>query len=47
MLRLVRMLVLVMIAFVGGIFFERIHQQNQCETSGGEWMRAGVCAVTP
>ena len=32
-------------AFVAGMLFERVHQQDLCEKSGGQWMRAGICAV--
>ncbi|MGP6087615.1 hypothetical protein [Antarctobacter jejuensis] len=44
MFRLVRLCVLLLIAFVAGIFFERGNQKDQCETSGGQWMRVGFCA---
>ncbi len=44
MLRLVRLIVLVLVAFVAGVFYERGNSQQKCETSGGQWMRAGFCA---
>ena len=44
MFRLFRLSVLLLIAFVTGIFFERSHQKELCENSGGQWMRAGFCA---
>ena len=31
-------------AFLAGMLFERMHQQDLCEESGGQWMRAGFCA---
>ena len=43
--RPIRLAVLCLVAFVAGIFFERAHQQDLCEASGGTWARAGVCAV--
>lgn len=33
-----------MAAFVAGMLTERSHQADLCETSGGQWMRAGFCA---
>jgi hypothetical protein len=45
MLRLVRLAVLLLVAFVTGVFYERGHQQELCANSGGEWMRAGFCAA--
>jgi len=45
MFRIIRTLVLVMIAFVAGIFFERNNQRELCEESGGTWLRAGFCGA--
>lgn len=45
MMRLLRLVLFVGLAFVGGIMFERAHQADTCEKSGGEWMRAGFCAA--
>ena len=44
MFRLIRLIVLLMVAFVAGILFERADQKENCKTSGGQWMRAGFCA---
>lgn len=44
MFRLFRLLILLPIAFVAGIFFERAHQKDLCAEVGGQWMRAGFCA---
>ncbi len=44
MFRLVRLSVLLLIAFVAGIFFERGNQKDLCGASGGQWVRAGYCA---
>jgi len=44
MFKLIRLVVFCMIAFVAGVFFERSNQKELCETSGGNWARAGVCA---
>lgn len=41
--RLFRLAILLMFAFVAGVFFERSHQIDLCETSGGTWLRAGFC----
>ncbi|MEX0340024.1 MAG: hypothetical protein AB3N11_13410 [Arenibacterium sp.] len=42
MLRLVRTIVLLMIAFVAGLLFERDRVQTACTAAAGEW-RAGTC----
>jgi len=34
---------MVLVAFVAGMLTERSHQADLCETSGGQWMRAGFC----
>ena len=41
--RLFRLAILMMFAFVAGIFFERSHQIDLCKNSGGIWLRAGFC----
>lgn len=41
---MIRLIILCLIAFVAGVFFERAHQTGLCEKSGGQWMRAGFCA---
>jgi len=43
-MRLVRLIVFVAIAFVVGMFFERSQQLDRCETAGGTWTRAKICA---
>ncbi len=45
MFRLIRTAILLLITFVAGMLFERNHQQELCALSGGEWMRAGLCAA--
>ncbi|WCR14598.1 hypothetical protein [Paracoccus seriniphilus] len=45
MLRLFRFCVMMLLAFVGGIMFERAHQRDLCEDSGGDWMGVGICGV--
>ncbi len=42
-MRLIRLSVMLAMAFVAGMFFERSHQMGLCETSGGQWLRAGFC----
>ena len=44
MFRMIRLVILCLIAFVAGVFFERGCQTDLCEQSGGQWMRAGFCA---
>ncbi|WGW04264.1 hypothetical protein [Tropicibacter oceani] len=44
MFRPVRLVVLLMIAFVAGIFFERNSQAEACAALGGDW-RIGICSV--
>ena len=41
--RLFRLAILMMFAFVAGIYVERGHQMDLCEKSGGIWLRAGIC----
>ncbi|MEC3860776.1 hypothetical protein VK792_05725 [Mesobacterium sp. TK19101] len=43
-MRLFRLIIFVAIAFVVGMFFERSQQMDRCETAGGVWTRANVCA---
>ena len=42
MLRLVRTLVLLMIAFLAGLFFERDRAQSICAENNGTWVQ-GAC----
>ncbi len=30
-------------AFVAGMFYEKTHQRDLCDRSGGTWMRGGFC----
>ena len=43
MFRLIRLPILLLIAFIVGIYFERTQQQDLCDKSGGVWLRAGIC----
>ncbi|SPF77460.1 hypothetical protein [Pseudoprimorskyibacter insulae] len=43
MFGLVRLFLLLLAAFLGGIFYERGQQQQKCELDGGQWARAGFC----
>ncbi|MBB3984094.1 hypothetical protein GGQ68_000405 [Sagittula marina] len=45
MFRLIRLPILLVIAFAVGVFYERGQQQALCDTSGGQWMRSGFCSV--
>jgi len=45
MFRLLRTLILLVAAFGAGMLYERAHQIDLCEASGGQWMRAGFCAA--
>ena len=45
MFRLIRLLVLMGLAFLAGMLAERSHQQGLCDRSGGTWLRAGFCGV--
>ena len=44
MFRLFRVSVLILLAFVAGILFERFNQSDQCAKNGGQWDSAGFCA---
>lgn len=44
MFGLLRLPLLLVIAFVVGVFYERGQQQTLCETSGHAW-RDGVCVA--
>jgi hypothetical protein len=37
MFRLIRLVVLLMLAFVAGLFFERDRQSKLCQDLGGRW----------
>ncbi|MDB6182772.1 hypothetical protein [Paracoccus fistulariae] len=43
MFRLFRRAIFLMLIFFGGMVYERMQQQDKCETSGGIWQRAGFC----
>ena len=43
--RLIVTPILLAVAFVAGMLFERGHQRDHCEAIGGEWFRAGFCAA--
>ena len=43
--RPIRLVVLMMLAFAAGVFFERGHQRELCESSGGVWSRTGICTA--
>lgn len=42
-MRLIRLIIFTMLAFVAGMLFERAHQKELCAQSGGQWLRAGYC----
>ncbi|GGE57581.1 hypothetical protein [Actibacterium pelagium] len=44
MFRLIRLVILLMVSFLAGALYERNHQGELCEQSGGQWMRAGFCS---
>lgn len=44
MFRLARMIVLCLLAFVAGVFFERSGQAESCDTQGGR-MQSGLCVL--
>ncbi|WP_194287141.1 hypothetical protein [Tritonibacter aquimaris] len=41
--RMFRLIILIGVAFVAGILFERYHQRDLCNQSGGQWGPAGYC----
>lgn len=43
--RPIRTAILCLMVFVAGIYFERAHQQQLCEESGGNWARVGICTM--
>lgn len=43
MRRLFLTLILCGVSYVAGMLSERANQSDLCETSGGQWMRAGFC----
>jgi len=45
MFRLIKTPLLLLIAFLAGLMFERSQQNELCIKSGGQWMRAGFCAT--
>jgi len=42
-MRLLRLILFVIVAFVSCVLFERLEQREACETAGGQWLRAGYC----
>ncbi|WP_438955076.1 hypothetical protein [Cognatiyoonia sp.] len=44
MLRLFRVIILILFAFVAGIFFSDANRQEVCRTEGGEW-RDRTCFI--
>jgi len=46
MFRLFRLPILLLVAFITGIWFERAQQRELCEAAGGEWFRGGACEVS-
>ena len=42
--RYLRLMAVGAVLFVAGMLYERGHQQDLCDASGGQWMRAGFCA---
>jgi len=45
MFGLFRTLILVLVAFVAGVFFERNGQREACAAAGGTWQNAGYCGA--
>lgn len=43
MFRLIRLSVLLLLAFAAGMFVERGHQMDRCSAEGGKWLPAGIC----
>lgn len=43
LLRLFRLTIFVLIAFVAGLFVERSHQMSRYEATGGIWLPTGFC----
>jgi hypothetical protein len=43
MFRLIRLVVLLLAAFVAGMLYERGHLKQACETLGGVWIQPGYC----
>lgn len=41
--RLIRLAILLMLAFAAGMLFERGQQMRLCEDTGGVWGQAGIC----
>jgi hypothetical protein len=42
-MRLIRLSLMLIAAFVAGMVVERAHQHDRCEESGGQWLRNGIC----
>ncbi len=45
MMRLVRLAVLLAVAFVAGVFYERDARREECAALGGDWLASGLCAM--
>ena len=45
MFRLIRLIILLIVAFVAGMIHERNNGRDLCNQTGGQWMRAGFCAL--
>ena len=43
MLRPIRLLILLGLAFVTGVLFERANKRELCQEMGGTWISAGLC----
>ncbi len=43
MMRLFRLAVLLFVAFVAGIFYERSSRREECAIVGGDWRASGLC----
>ncbi|MFW2544226.1 hypothetical protein ACN2XU_16445 [Primorskyibacter sp. 2E107] len=44
-MRLIRLFVLLLIAFVAGMLFERNAQADRCIALGGQWLPGSICSA--
>lgn len=44
-MRLIRLFVLLSVAFVAGMLFERNAQAERCEADGGTWLPGSICGA--
>lgn len=44
---MIRLFVLLLIAFVAGMLFERNAQAERCLAKGGEWLPGSICSALP